>query len=153
MSIYVQVLLSKFNWVEWRVNIFCFTIQYFIVIPLKLKVELPFFQFWLTSVALFCIGGAFAVAIGLCSLLGVPYGPVHTSLPFMLMGLGVDDTFVMMAAWDEVMSHEKNLKKPLAERIAMTLSHAGAAISITSLTDVMAFIIGASTVSFSLIKI
>ncbi|XP_001601232.1 NPC intracellular cholesterol transporter 1 [Nasonia vitripennis] len=124
MSIYVQVILSKFNWVEWR--------------------------FWLTSVALFCIGGAFAVAIGLCSLFGVPYGPVHTSLPFMLMGLGVDDTFVMMAAWEEVISHEKNRDKPLPERVALALSHAGAAISVTSLTDVVAFVIGASTILPSL---
>lgn len=101
----------------------------------------------MTSVAIFSIGGAFAVAIGLCSLFGVPYGPVHTSLPFMLMGLGVDDTFVMMASWEEVISNEKNRKKPLSERIALALSHAGAAITVTSLTDVVAFIIGASTVS------
>ncbi|XP_014230059.1 protein patched homolog 3-like [Trichogramma pretiosum] len=124
MSLYVQVVLSRFNWVEWR--------------------------FWLTSVSLFSIGGAFVVAIGLCSLFGVPYGPVHTSLPFMLMGLGVDDTFVMMAAWDEVASRQVNLKKPLVERVALTLSHAGAAISVTSLTDVVAFVIGASTILPSL---
>ncbi|XP_011500202.1 PREDICTED: patched domain-containing protein 3-like [Ceratosolen solmsi marchali] len=124
MSMYVQVILSKFNWVEWR--------------------------FWLTSVALLCIGGAFAVAVGLCSLAGIPYGPVHTSLPFLLMGLGVDDTFVMMAAWEEVAFHEKNHNKPLPERVALALSHAGAAISVTSLTDVVAFVIGASTILPSL---
>ncbi|XP_058809233.1 NPC intracellular cholesterol transporter 1-like isoform X2 [Phymastichus coffea] len=124
MSVYVQVILSRFNWIEWR--------------------------FWLTSVALFCIGGAFAVAIGLCSLFNVPYGPVHTSLPFMLMGLGVDDTFVMMAAWEEISSHEKNRNRPLVERVALALSHAGAAISVTSLTDVVAFVIGASTILPSL---
>lgn len=63
------------------------------------------------------------------------------------MGLGVDDTFVMMASWEEVISHEKNRKRPLYERIALALSHAGAAITVTSLTDVVAFVIGASTVS------
>lgn len=99
--------------------------------------------------ALFSIGGAFAVAIGICSIAGIPYGPVHTSLPFLLMGLGVDDTFVMMAAWEEVVSHEKNRNRPVAERVALALSHAGAAITVTSLTDVVAFIIGASTVSSS----
>lgn len=96
---------------------------------------------------LLCVGGAFIVAIGVCSLFGVPYGPVHSSLPFMLMGLGVDDIFVMMASWKDVLSHESNRAKSVDEQIGLMLSHAGAAISITSLTDVVAFIIGASTVS------
>lgn len=34
------------------------------------------------------IAMAFIVGCGLCSLFGVYYGPVHTSLPFLLMGLG-----------------------------------------------------------------
>ncbi|XP_034936281.1 NPC intracellular cholesterol transporter 1-like [Chelonus insularis] len=124
MTLYVQVILSRFNWVEWRS---C-----------------------LTSAGLLCVGGAFIVAVGLCSLFGVPYGPVHSSLPFMLMGLGVDDIFVMMASWEEGMSHELIRSKSIDERIAHMLSHAGAAISITSLTDVIAFIIGASTILPSL---
>jgi Niemann-Pick C1 protein len=65
----------------------------------------------------------------------------------MLMGLGVDDTFVMMSAWEEIAFHKKHQNKPLPERVALALSHAGAAISITSLTDVVAFVIGASTVN------
>ncbi|XP_057324221.1 NPC1-like intracellular cholesterol transporter 1 [Microplitis mediator] len=124
MTLYVQIILSRFNWLEWR---FC-----------------------LTSAGLLCVGGAFVVAVGLCSLFGVPYGPVHSSLPFMLMGLGVDDIFVMMASWEEVLSHESNRVKSVEERIGIMLSHAGAAISITSLTDVVAFIIGASTILPSL---
>lgn len=94
-----------------------------------------------------CVGGAFIVAIGICSLFGVPYGPVHSSLPFMLMSLGVDDIFIITASWKEVQSNELNRVKSIDERIAQMLSHAGAAISITSLTDVVAFIIGASTAS------
>ncbi|XP_046745326.1 NPC intracellular cholesterol transporter 1-like [Diprion similis] len=124
MSFYVQVMLSRFNWVEWR---FC-----------------------LTTAGLMCVGGAFIIAVGICSLAGVPYGPVHTSLPFMLMGLGVDDIFVMVAAWDQLHSNEKNHGRPLTERIALMLSHAGSSIFITSLTDVVAFVIGASTILPSL---
>lgn len=104
-------------------------------------------QFCLSSIALFCIGAAFIAAIGICSLFGVPYGPVHNSLPFMLMGLGVDDVFVMAASWEQVLSEKINRVKPLQEKVALMLSHAGSAISITSLTDVVAFIIGTSTAS------
>lgn len=120
MFLYVQLVLSNYNWVEWR--------------------------FFLSSIALLCIGAAFLAAVGACSLFGVPYGPVHNSLPFMLMGLGVDDAFVMAASWEQVLSEKINRNKPLQERVALMLSHAGSAICITSLTDVVAFIIGTSTI-------
>lgn len=97
-----------------------------------------------------CVGGAFIVSICVCSVLGVPYGPVHTSLPFLLLALGVDDNFLIMASWKEIHTHKLNRNKPLEERIALMLGHAGSAISITSLTDVVAFIIGASTVRLNL---
>ncbi|XP_043686569.1 NPC1-like intracellular cholesterol transporter 1 isoform X1 [Vespula pensylvanica] len=124
MFFYVQFILSNFNWVEWR---FC-----------------------LTATGLLCVGGAFIISIGICSVIGIPYGPVHTSLPFMLLGLGVDDLFVMMASWEQIHSFEENRKKILHERIGLTLGHAGSAICITSFTDVVAFIIGASTILPSL---
>lgn len=97
---------------------------------------------------------AFISAIGICSVAGISYGPVHTSLPFLLLGLGVDDIFVMMACWRQVESMEtiRNHKKSIPERIALMLRHAGASITVTSLTDVVAFLVGAFTVSFLLQK-
>nr|XP_003706373.1 PREDICTED: Niemann-Pick C1 protein-like [Megachile rotundata]XP_012147953.1 PREDICTED: Niemann-Pick C1 protein-like [Megachile rotundata] len=124
MFLYVLVIFSDYNWVGWRI--------------------------YLTVVGLFCVGGAFIVAISVCSALGVPYGPVHTSLPFLLLALGVDDNFLIMASWKEIHAHKENRNKPLEERVALMLGHAGSAISITSLTDVVAFIIGASTILPSL---
>ncbi|KAL6264423.1 hypothetical protein P5V15_004532 [Pogonomyrmex californicus] len=124
MFLYVLTILSNYNWVEWK---FC-----------------------LTSTGLLCVGGAFILAVGVCSLIGIPYGPVHTSLPFLLLGLGIDDIFVINASWKQIHTDELNLNKPLTERIGLTLGHAGSAISLTSLTDVVAFIIGASTILPSL---
>lgn len=98
---------------------------------------------------LLCVGGAFITSISLCSVLGISYGPVHTSLPFLLLALGVDDNFLIMASWKEIHSRKSNRNKPLEEKIALMLGHAGSAISITSLTDVVAFVIGASTVSLN----
>ena len=96
------------------------------------------------------MGGAFITSISICSVLGIAYGPVHTTLPFMLLALGIDDNFLIMASWKEIHTHKLNRNKPLEERIALMLGHAGSAIIITSLTDVVAFIIGASTVRSSL---
>lgn len=95
---------------------------------------------------------AFISALGICSVVGISYGPVHTSLPFLLLGLGVDDIFVMMACWRQVESLGtiRNHKMPIPERIALMLKHAGASITVTSFTDVVAFLVGAFTVSFPL---
>lgn len=95
------------------------------------------------------VGMAFIVGCGLCSLFGVSYGPVHTSLPFLLLGLGIDDMFVIMACWEELSFEQKKL--PVPERTALMLKHAGVSITITSFTDILAFIVGSSTVSLFLI--
>ncbi|KAL1497076.1 hypothetical protein ABEB36_008097 [Hypothenemus hampei] len=118
MTIYVQFVISKFNWLEARVV--------------------------LGVVGLSAIGMGFIVSISLCSLFGVFYGPVHLSLPFLLMGLGVDDVLVIMTCWDELTEADQQL--PLPKRVGLMLKHAGVSITITSFTDVIAFIIGASTI-------
>lgn len=100
----------------------------------------------LGSMGLFSVGMAFVCACGLCSIFGVKYGPVHTSLPFLLMGLGVDDMFVMMACWRRIQFKEVDIP----ERIGLMLSHAGASITVTSVTDIAAFLIGSITVLPSL---
>lgn len=91
------------------------------------------------------MGMGFISGCGICSLLGVSYGPVHTSLPFLLMGLGVDDIFVMMACWRKI--RETNSNDPKEERFGLMLQHAGASITVTSITDIVAFLVGGLTVS------
>ena len=94
---------------------------------------------------LLCVGLAFLSATGLCSLFGVPYGPVHTSLPFLLLGIGVDDMFVILSCWNALQPSERNL--PIPQRMGLAMRHAGLSITITSATDFVAFMIGSSTVS------
>lgn len=101
-------------------------------------------QLQLASLGLLSVGMAFIAGCGLCSLIGISYGPVHTSLPFLLMGLGVDDIFVMMACYRKI--QEVHADKPPTERMGLMLQHAGASITVTSITDIMAFLVGAFTV-------
>lgn len=97
---------------------------------------------------LMSVGMAFSSAIGLCSYFGISYGPVHTSLPFLLMGLGIDDIFVIMASWNKVQREHPSPRDPttMPDRIGRMLQMAGSSITITSFTDVVAFIIGSITV-------
>lgn len=122
MFIYMQLVLSKFSWTEFRIM--------------------------LGSVGLLSVGMGFVAGCGIVALIGVSYGPVHTCLPFLLMGLGVDDIFVMMACYRKI--HDTHSNLPLAERMGLTLKHAGASITVTSLTDIVAFAVGSITVLPSL---
>ncbi|CRK87719.1 CLUMA_CG001509, isoform A [Clunio marinus] len=121
MMIYMIFVLSRFSWTEIR--------------------------FTLTSAGLLNVGMAYVSGCGISSVF-LFYSPVHTSLFFIILGLGVDDIFVIMAAMRKVKSESPEMK--LTERIGKTLEKAGASITITSLTDIIAFLVGGTTVLPSL---
>ncbi|VDP20145.1 unnamed protein product [Soboliphyme baturini] len=86
------------------------------------------------SNSLFSIGAS----IGLMCLIGVPYNNTVTVVPFITLALAVDDSFIMLAAWQHT-----DMKLSPRKRMGLTLKESGAAITMTFLTDVFAFIIGA----------
>ncbi|XP_076048649.1 patched domain-containing protein 3-like [Oratosquilla oratoria] len=118
LFIYVQIMLGKFNLVEQR--------------PL------------LSTVGLFSVFMAVVVAFGFCSALGVTYGPVHSILPLLMLGLGVDDMFVTVQSLTNLKGEER--RHCLERRIALAVKHAGVAVTVTSLTDFVAFFIGSTTI-------
>ena len=56
--------------------------------------------------------------------------------------------FVIMESLRQLSPAERSL--PVEERVGLTLKHAGVSITVTSVTDIVAFAIGGSTVSLSL---
>lgn len=64
-----------------------------------------------------------------------------------MIGLGVDDIFVMMACWRKVQTINHGT---IPERMGFMLKHAGVSITVTSVTDIVAFLVGSSTVIPSL---
>lgn len=52
--------------------------------------------------------------------------------------------FVIVQAWESLTEEEK--KKDTKEKIGYMLKHAGVSITVTSITDIVAFAVGASTV-------
>jgi len=117
--IYVAIMLGKFT----RLNI----------------------KAWLALLGVVCVGLAIGVSFGLASAFGVFYGPVHSTLPFLLLGIGVDDMFVIVQAWSNL-PPDLVKNRGIPEAIGLALKHAGCSITITSLTDFLAFMIGASTI-------
>ena len=71
---------------------------------------------------------------------------VHNLMPFLLIGIGVDDMFVICNALDQT-----SFYKSSEERMKDCIKHAGPSITITSFTNAIAFYYG-STTSLSALK-
>ena len=117
MFIYTTIMLNGLSWADMR----------------------PF----LTGMGIFAVCLGVPIAYGITSALGYPFMPHFAVLPFLMVGLGIDDMFVIMKTFRNLDSPEKI---DLEERIALTLKHAGVSITVTSLTDVCVFAVGAVTV-------
>jgi Niemann-Pick C1 protein len=88
-----------------------------------------------------------AAGFGLSSLCGLFFGPVHSLLPFILLGIGVDDAFVIVNAFNRERKGPRTSEDnaALAQRCSRALARAGASITVTSATDLVAFGISASS--------
>ena len=94
---------------------------------------------------LICIGLTIGVMYGLCSAFGLFYGPMHNVIPFLLLGIGIDDMFVIMQCYDNLALSGERTGKTVHD-IGLTMRHAGVAITVTSFTDFIVFALGATTV-------
>ncbi|XP_072018135.1 patched domain-containing protein 3-like [Amphiura filiformis] len=95
---------------------------------------------WLGGLGVISAGLAIMSSFGLMSLCGVPFINEVGSMPFLILGIGVDDMFIMIAAW-----RKTNVRAKAKGRLQTAFSEAATSITITSVTDVLAFCIGAIT--------
>jgi len=65
---------------------------------------------------------------------------IHGVLPFLLIGIGVDDMFVISSAIDQT-----NPRHSTVERMRKGMMHAGSSITITTFTNAMAFFFGCTS--------
>ncbi|XP_046965285.1 patched domain-containing protein 3 isoform X2 [Vanessa cardui] len=80
---------------------------------------------------------ATSAAFGCAIYLGISFIGINLAAPFLMIGIGIDDTFVMLAAW-----RRTSPTLPVPERMAIMLSEAAVSITITSVTDMLSFFIG-----------
>lgn len=72
--------------------------------------------------------------------LGVPFNTLHSILPFIVIGIGVDDMFVITFSFDH-----QSAALPNDVRLANALKQCGLSITYTTATDVAAFLLGATS--------
>ncbi|XP_072026558.1 patched domain-containing protein 3-like [Amphiura filiformis] len=103
-----------------------------------------------TKPLLACSGiGAASLALGstfgLLSYAGLPYGNAAGPVPFLILGIGVDDMFIMVSAW-----RQTNPCKSTETRIRESLRESAMSVTITTVTDIVAFGIGCISPFYSI---
>ena len=106
----------------------------------------------LTGHSLLANAGVFAVALGILSGFGlamwcrVPFVSIVGVLPFLVLGIGIDDMFILV---DELDRQPREMSK--TDIIKAVMKHSGATVTMTTLTDLVAFAVSTST-SFPAIR-
>lgn len=90
-----------------------------------------------TLLGFVCVLLSVEAATGLCCLLNLKFSEVHDTLPILMLGIGVDDMFVICNALDQT-----SFKLTPFERLRHAMGYAGPSITITSLTNAFAFLSG-----------
>jgi predicted RND superfamily exporter protein len=97
-------------------------------------------RLYLSVAGLLGISMGMVIALGLTSVMGFPYTDIHSILPFLYLAIGIDDIFVIVQCWTNLRLDEST---PIPEKMGLALQRVGVSITVTSLTDVFAFGIGA----------
>ena len=99
----------------------------------KAKDGMPFVGLATVFTVLLSCGAAF----GITSWFGVRHNMLSMMLPLIMLGIGVDDSYVLVGAFRDTPP-----ALPTAKRIQQALRTAGLSVTMTSLTDVAALMIG-----------
>jgi len=79
-------------------------------------------------------------SLGTIMYCGMPFIGINLAAPFLMLGIGIDDTFVMLGAWRRTSLHAS-----VPERMRETFKDAAVSITITSVTDMLSFFVGVIT--------
>ena len=87
--------------------------------------------------ALLSVGASFGLTGG---IFGIKFNSVVSVSPFLLLGLGVDDMFVLLRSYELT-----SVSLTVEERMKTTMERGGISILFTSVTDLVAFSIGSTS--------
>nr|XP_056713097.1 patched domain-containing protein 3-like [Euleptes europaea] len=121
-----------------------FIVTYFLTICFSilscLRLDCVRTKVWVAAFGVLSSGLAVISSFGLLLFCGVPFVITAASGPFLTLGVGVDDMFIMVSCWQQT-----KVKHRVEDRMANTYAEAAVSITITTLTDILAFYIGIAT--------
>ncbi|TNN81440.1 Patched domain-containing protein 3 [Liparis tanakae] len=92
---------------------------------------------WVASCGVLSTGLAVLSGFGALLLLDQPFVMTVASCPFMILGIGLDDMFIMISCWQRT-----RVLDSVPDRLADAYRDAAVSISITTLTDALALFLG-----------
>ena len=94
----------------------------------------------LSNAGIFAVVFGVMAGFGLCLFVGIPFVSMNGVLPFLILGIGIDDMFIIM---DELDRQDPELT--VVQTIKSVLVHSGATVTMTTITDLVAFAVSTST--------
>ncbi|CAD5214763.1 unnamed protein product [Bursaphelenchus xylophilus] len=90
-----------------------------------------------------------STAFGMLFSIGVRFGPILAVTPLLILAIGVDDSFLMLHAWQRVVTRVREktsvANDSIEKRISMVVAETGASITLSAVTNIFAFTVGALT--------
>nr|XP_056713095.1 patched domain-containing protein 3-like [Euleptes europaea] len=121
-----------------------FSIAYFLTILFSInscsRLDCVRTKVWAAAFGVLSSGLAVLSSFGLLLYCGVPFVITVANAPFLILGVGVDDMFIMVSCWQKT-----KVKDTVQDRMADTYAKAAVCVTITTLTDVLAIYIGIAT--------
>ncbi|XP_028418728.1 NPC1-like intracellular cholesterol transporter 1 [Dendronephthya gigantea] len=82
-------------------------------------------------------------ALGLLMIVGVPFISMVGVLPFLVVSIGIDDVFIILHELNEMIRQDL----PSTHMLSGTMARSGPTITMTTLTDLVAFAVSSSSIS------
>ncbi|XP_047446231.1 patched domain-containing protein 3 [Mugil cephalus] len=146
----IQVSYSTSMSMQWEFEksstsvIYLFSITYAISIVFSLvtcwRLDNVRTKVWVALCGVLSTGLAVLSGFGVLLLLGQPFVMTAASCPFMILGIGLDDMFIMISCWQKT-----RVLDSVPDRLAETYREAAISITVTSLTDALALFLGYSS--------
>ncbi|KAK3738450.1 hypothetical protein QZH41_017085, partial [Actinostola sp. cb2023] len=95
----------------------------------------------LAQAGILAIGLGILAGLGLSMFIGIPFISFIGILPFLILGIGIDDMFIMLDELDRI----DISKHSVSQTVKLVMSHSGPTITMTTLTDLVAFAVSTST--------
>ncbi|XP_044280949.1 patched domain-containing protein 3 [Varanus komodoensis] len=121
-----------------------FSITYFLTIFFSIiscaRVDCVRTKVWVATFGVVSSGLSVVSSFGLLLFCGVPFVITASNAPFLILGVGVDDMFIMVSCWQQT-----RVNDDVEKRMSKTYEEAAVSVTITTLTDVLSFYIGIAT--------
>ncbi|WAR27800.1 PTHD3-like protein [Mya arenaria] len=102
--------------------------------------DIALFSLTITFMITYACIATFSFSFGLCSAIGVDFVSIVGVVPFLVIGIGIDDMFILLSGLSGAQG-----ENTVENKIAETLRSSGVGITITSITDLLAFMAGAGS--------